>query len=460
MRGLREHLSESLGALREVFATPNLRRLELALAGSIIGQWASAIALSVFAYREGGVSAVAIVGLVRMLPAAVAAPFAAVLGDRYPRERVMVVADLSRAAALALAAAASFTDAPAVAVYAVAGFVGIVSTAFRPAQAALLPSLAATPEQLTGANVASSTIESVGIFAGPALGGLLLAATDAGTVFAASAGLFLWSAFMIGRIESPAAPQRAAARAGALAAELLAGFRSVAGESRVRLLVGLMSAQTLVDGVLNVLIVVLALDLLETGDAGVGFLNSVIGVGGLLGALAALGLVARQRLASDFGLGIVLWGAPIALIGLWPNAHAALVLLALVGVGNTIVDVAGYTLLQRAVRDEVLARVFGVLESVILAAVAVGALIAAPLVSGLGARGALVVTGAFLPLLAALTWRRLRRIDASLVAPERELALLRAVPIFAPLPPPVLEQLASSLVPLRVAAGKEVFRQG
>ena len=62
-----------------------------------------------------------------------------------------------------------------------------------------------------------------------------------------------------------------------------------------------------------------ALDLLELGDAGVGYLNSAIGVGGLLGAVAAAALVGRRNLASPFGIGIVLWGVPIALIGLWPE---------------------------------------------------------------------------------------------------------------------------------------------
>jgi hypothetical protein len=119
----------------------------------------------------------------------------------------------------------------------------------------------------------------------------------------------------------------------------------------VRLLVALFSAQTFVDGMMNVLVVVASLRLLGLGNAGVGFLNSAMGILGLVGAAAAFGLVGRRRLASTFGAGIFVWGAPIALVGVWPNAVAALLLFGLVGIGNTLVDVAGMTLLQRAAPD-------------------------------------------------------------------------------------------------------------
>jgi MFS family permease len=242
--------------------------------------------------------------------------------------------------------------------------------------------------------------------------------------------------------------------------ELLEGFRTIVRERRLRLLIGLFSAQTFVDGMLNVLIVVIALQLLDTGTAGVGFLNSAVGVGGLVGALAAAALVGRRRLAADFGLGIFIWGLPIALVAVWPNQVFALVLLALVGVGNTIVDVSGMTLLQRAAPDEVLARVFGVLESLLLLSVGLGALVAPLLLDWLGTRGALIVAGALLPLLVVPAWPRLAAIDRAASVPEERLELLRGNPIFAPLLAPALEQLAESLDEIQVPAGQEVVRQG
>lgn len=460
MPALGQRLTESLRALHEVFANPDLRRLEFAWAGSNVGNWAYFVAVSVFAYEEDGAAAVGIVGFVRLAASALAAPIAGLIADRSSRKRIMVGADLARAIALTLAAVAVLFDAPAVAVYALVVVVAVASSAFHPAQAALLPSLARSPEELTAANVVSSTIDSVGMFVGPALGGLLLALSGTDVVFAATAATFVWSAFLVVRIrgdrrdEAPA-PQPASG----LLAETAAGFRAIASEANLRLLVGLFGAQTFVGGLLNVLIVVVALELLALNEAGVGYLNSAVGVGGIVGAVGALSLVGG-RLASRLGFGLVLWGLPLILIAAWPKQAAVLVLLALVGVGNTLVDVAGFTLLQRAVSDDVLARVFGVLETVVLAAIAVGSLVAPVLVSLLGTRGALVASGAILPVLAVVAWPRLRAIDASARAPARELAILRSLPIFRSLPTPTLETLAARLVPVAVAPGQTVCRQG
>jgi MFS family permease len=452
-----ERLADSVRAFASVFRNPNLRRIELALAGSVAGNWAYGIALAVFAYHAGGATAVGIVSLARMIPSAIAAPFVAVLADRFRRERVMVSADLVRVVLLSGAAAAVFAHTHAWVVYALAIAVSISGTAFHPAQSALLPSLTETPEELTAANVTTSTIDAVGVFVGPAIGGLLLAASGVGTVFAATAGAFLWSALLVGRIQAPDVPRE---RAHPSRHSFLAGFAAIALESKLRLLVGLYGLQTLVAGALNVLIVVSALNLLHTGNAGVGFLNAASGVGGLAGALAAFALVGRRRLAANFAIGIVLWGLPLALIGVWPNSTFALVLLGIVGVGNTLVDVAALTLLQRAVADDVLGRVFGVLEGLLIGTIGVGAAITPLLIAGLGIRGALIATGAFLPVVAALFWRRLARLDADAVVPERQLALLRGIPIFAPLPAPTLEHLAGRAIPVHVAAGTELFRQG
>jgi MFS family permease len=209
-----------------------------------------------------------------------------------------------------------------------------------------------------------------------------------------------------------------------------------------------------------VLIVVAALELLDLGESGVGFLNSAVGVGGLLGAVAAFALIGRQRLASDFGIGLVLWGIPIALIGVFPEPPIALILLGLVGVGNTVVDVAALTLLQRTVPDEVLTRVFGVVQSVFVGTIGLGAIVAPLAIEAVGIRWAMIVTGALLPLIAALLWRRITALDAEALAPTRELRLLRSIPLFKPLPATTIDQVASSLVSVSATPGTEIIRQG
>lgn len=460
--GLTETLREHLAPFHGVFVNPNLRRLELAWAGSITGEWGYAVALSVFAYHAGGATAVGLLMLVRMLSSAIVAPFSSILGDRHNRARVMIGTDVIRATALAGAGVAVLAHAPAVVIYALAVLVAIVSTAFHPAQAALTPSLATTPEELTAANAVGSTFESVGTFAGPALAGLLLAVVSTGVVFILMAALFLWSAFFVMRIRTQAAPAPDPnAKHPPFLHEAAAGIRTIVEEPNVRVIIGLYGCQTLVAGALRVFIVVMAFQLLDTGNAGVGFLNSATGIGGILGAVATILIVSRSRLATDFGVGVVLWGLPIALIGIWPNQWLALIMLGVVGIANTIVDVAAFTLLQRAVPDEVLARVFGVLQSVLLGTIGLGSVLASAMVSVLGARTTLVAAGAFLPVAALVAYRRLLAIDRAAAAPSPErVRLLEANPIFAPLPLPTLERLGSRLVPVNVSAGATLFRQG
>lgn len=453
---LRERFGDAATSFGRVFRNPNIRRVESAWAASVVAHWAYGIALAVFAYQEGGAPAVGLVGLVRFIPSALASPFAALLGDRYQRQRVIVAADLTRATLLALSLLVVATDGPVALVYVLAALISVAYSAVRPAQAALLPTLARNPAELTAANVTSSTIESLGLFGGPAIGGVLLAATGADVVFGASAAAFLLSALLVSRVRSDVPPERRE-RAGGRLAEFTAGFVALAREPGLRVLVLLLISQTLVAGALNVLIVVSALELLDLGEEGVGFLNSAVGIGGLVGAMVSAMLIGR-RLTSNFLLGILLWGLPIALIGFFPEPVPALLFLALVGLGNTLVDVSAFTLLQRAVPDEVLARVFGAVQALWVGTIGVGAIVAPLLIAALDIRGALVATGALLPILATLLRRRLTALD-EVPVPERELELLRGIEIFKPLPPPVLEGVAHALLPVPVEAGREIFRQ-
>jgi hypothetical protein len=244
-----------------------------------------------------------------------------------------------------------------------------------------------------------------------------------------------------------------------LAEEATAGFRAIAHDPRLRLVVGLFSAQTLVNGAFGVLIAVSALQLLDLGDGGVGYLNAAVGVGGVIGGLVSLGLVGHRRLATTFGIAVAGTGGPLLLLGGIPTTAAALVAFGLIGFANIICDVSGFTILQRGTPSEVLARVFGVLHSLFYATVALGAVLAPPLIHWLGVRWTLVIVGSLLPILAVLSRASLLRIDVEPGDPRR-LALLEAIPIFAPLSPPVLEQLAARLTPVHANAGDELIRRG
>jgi MFS family permease len=456
---LREQVRQAGLAFSAVFGNPNLRRVELSWAGTVCAYWIFIVTLGLYAYQRGGAGAVGLVGLLRVLPSVVAAPFGAVLGDRYPRERVIVVVNLARSVTIAAAAVAAFLDAPAGIVYALASVMGLLQSIFRPTQAALLPLLARTPQELTAANLVLTTIESVGLFVGPAVGGLLLAVTGTDTVFAVTGGVFLLAALLLVRVSVGRAPQVSAPRR-SFVRDAFAGFGTVAHDAKLRLLIGLYGTQTLVAGAMNVLIVVLALETLDLGNAGIGFLNSAWGVGGLLGGVAAIGLVAGTRLGSAFGAGLALAGLPALGIALVPRTAPALVFLALAGIGTTIVDVAGLTLLQRSVPDEVLTRVMGVVQSVFVGTLGLGAVIAPGLLDLLGDRWTFAAVGALLPVVAALGWPRLRRLDVETATAPPNAELLRAIAIFRPLPSAVVEQLAHEARTQHVSAGEKVIRQG
>src|SRR5207249_3735458 len=285
-------VSRALGVLLglgAVFRNEDLRRVQLAWGAAITAEWAHFVALGVFAYDAGGTFAVGIAGLVRMLPAALIAPFAASLGDRFRRERFLFAILLVGSAALGASAAAFFGGGNEFLIIALAGVVGLATTLFRPALQALLPSLARTPEELIASNGATSTVESLGTLVGPLLAGVFVSVANVGVVFVGGAGMLLAAAALLarvrveGRITLTAAAGDQTARGG-----IGAGFQAIARAPRPRLLVGLIVAQAFVRGCLNVLIVVAAFRVFDGGAAEVGYLTAAIGAGGLIGAFGAM----------------------------------------------------------------------------------------------------------------------------------------------------------------------------
>ena len=460
--GVVERLRSSSRAFVAVVRRRELRLLLSAHGIESISSWAASVAVTVYSFGIAGPEGVALQTVMALLPAAVAVPFTSVLADRYPRPRVIVIAGSLRAVIYSAMAVLIIAGAPLIVVLLCSAAGGVVRSAMDPARQALLPQLADQPEDLTAANVASSSIDSVSIFVGPAIGGLLLAATSVQFVVAAGAAATLIAVAVVARINAAAPAGARAQQPEPFARRVSAGARTVAGSPPLRLIIGFMAAQTMVDGLLGVLLAAVALDLLDIGESGLGWLNSAIGVGAVAGTAAAVMLVGRRRLAPSFAIGCALWGAPIAVIGLAPEPAVAVLALAAVGVGNTLIDVSGFTLLQRVAPEEVLGRVFGVLESFILASVALGAVLAPVLIALLGLQGALIATGLFLPVLVTVGWRALAKLDdaAGALVPQVNLVLLRGVPMFAALGGPELERLAGALRTTRVAAGQDAVTQG
>jgi MFS family permease len=460
--GIGRRVKDSTAAFAAVWQNASLRWLELAWAASSITYFAHLIAVSVYAYNAGGEEAVGLLFLARLIPAAIISPFAGILGDRYSRERVLLLTNVCRVVLIGASAAAVFADSSPWLVYGLSIAVAISTTPFRSAQAALTPSLARTPRELTAANAVASGVESIAIFAGPAFAGVLFAVTSTGVVFTITALLLVVSSLFILLIdvERRELPRREV-EASTITSEALAGFGAIGRDPALRVMMLLLAGQTAVAGAVQVFIVVSSFELFGLGEGGVGYLNSALGIGAFVGAVGALSLTGARRLSPAFIVGVVLAGLPLVIIGLRPEVVVAMILLGVLGAGISLVDIAGLTLVQRAVPDDVLARVFGVIQMIWLFSMGLGAAVVPLLISLLGIKGALIAAGALLPVLAATFGAKVVRIDSGAVAPDaEELRILASVPIFAPLPGGSLEHVAGRLVPLRLEPGTVIVREG
>ena len=461
------------GTLRAVLGNPNLRRVQLAFLGSAIGDWAYATAIVVWAYAEGGATAVGIWVGVRFLLGALTTPIAAVYVDRWPRRRAMILTDAIRAVLVAGAALLIALDTGSLMVFVLATLASLLSSPFLIAQRALLPSLARTPTELAAANGLHSTIDSLAFFAGPALAAGLLVLADVPVVLLVNVVTFLWSLALVSRI-SAATEQRppladgepAEDQAGesdekteSFLVETMAGFRAIVEDRTLLLATVQVSLQTVIAGAMSVFLVVMADEILESGDAGLGYLNAVIGIGSILGGMLAIARARKGALGRDMTVGVVFWSLPLLLVTVWPTPAACFAAAVLIGLANPLVDVNLDTIMQRLTPDEMLGRVFGALESCAIATAALGAFLMPLLLQLMSLEAALAVLATPVAVLALIGLPAMIRLDARLKAP-RGLELLRGLDLFAPLDPGTLEQLARSLVENRYAPGDVLVREG
>jgi predicted MFS family arabinose efflux permease len=373
----------------------------------------------------------------------------------------MMGSDLARAVLIAAIAVLVGINGPIAAVYALMVITAVVATLFRPAQAALTPALASSPQELTAANAIAGTIESTSTFLGPGIGGLVLAVGGAAAVFGLCVAALLASALLVLSIEYQ--PQSGAATDTTGEDEspgVTAGVRALAASPPLLAVTTAYAAQAVVAGALSVFTVVLAIDVLDLGNAGVGYLDCAFGIGGVVGGVAAVGLSGTRRLAASFAAGVLAWGIGVALLGATASTPIALVLLTGIGAGNTVVDVAAITLLQRSAPDAILGRVFGALESLLLISLGLGSVLAPLAIHLFGIRAALIITGLLLPAVVTALGRTLLALDHRDPATARRVAVLRAHPIFAPLSEATLEQLARHLQQTMAPAGTTILREG
>jgi hypothetical protein len=460
-------------ALREIAGNVPVRRIEGAWAAGTAGDAAFLVALLVVTFNAGGAIAVGVLGVLRMAPSIIAAPLAGVPAGRYPPGRLLLLAHGIRWLAALAGTIWMALGLPLAGLFVLATVATSAGAFVRPFQVSGMPSLARTPGELVAANVMTSTGEGVGAFVGPLAAGIAVATL--GPVAAGWVGVVLFAAATLSLVRLPVSGDDAAeqdaqirSRTGSAAVGVRDEIRRAltAGPAALRKAPGAatvlldFAAQVFVRGMMTTLIVIASIQLLGLGDPGVGLLTAAYGFGSLVGALGAVGLAGRRQLGPVFAVALTAWGFPLAVIGAVPLPVVAFLALVVSGVANAILDVAGFTLLQRNVPNEARAPVFGLLEATAGIGIGFGGLVVPFLVDAFGDRGALAIAGAILPIAAVATWPRLHRADRESIVPETELALLRGIPLFARLPMTALERLAGALVPVAYAAGDAIMREG
>ena len=460
----RPSLPAPLAVVVAVFHNASLRRVLAAFIGFSLAEWATWIAILVYAFNRGGATETGIAALIQLAPSAVVAPLAASFGDRMRRERALLIAYLVQVAAMGATGVLLLVDAPAWIVYLGAAAAASSITLTRPIQAAILPSISRTPSELTAANVAAGGIATASMLVGPALAGLALAFTGSATVFLGAAVVELVSAVLVRGIHPIDGDQ--------VVERPVAGWRSALPEALDGL--GMLLREQQPRAVLSVL----GRRRDPVGRAG----RVHRGAGARCAGARRIGRRLPERCAGSRRAGrrraqrqphrTSRAGRPAgtgrAALVIAPGRASACsrafrrrpAMLALAGVGRVVMDVTATTLLQRATDSRMLARLFGVLEGIHMASLAVGSIVAPLLIALTGERGAFLLAATAMLLAAASAWPTMRRLDDAAVARPREVALLRSIPMFAPLGAPAIERLAAAMVPVHAHTGSAVVRQG
>jgi MFS family permease len=450
---------------RALFRNRDYRLLVSGLAISMSGSWAYNVALVVFVFNATHSPAwVAAASMTRFLSALVASPFGGLIADRVERMRLMVTLDSLSTVLQAVLAVVAVFNGPVLIAIVLAALTSVTGSSYDPAARAATPVIVGE-EYLAAANSARSAVENLSVIVGPAIAGALLLFTPASAVFGINAASFALSALLVSRIRVKSRPADIT-EGGTVSPlkQMAGGIAAFFDSPTVMLLAGFSILASFVYGTDTVLFVVISRDQLGTGSAGYGYLLAALGVGGILIAGLMNRVAAARRLGAIIVAGMAVYCLPTALLTIVHAPWIAFLLEVVRGAGTIVVDVLAITALQRLVKPDVVARVFGVFFAFVLAAIALGALLMPILLGTLGLTATLLIMGFAIPVLTAASYPWLRTLDTralgELSVIEPIVARLQALDIFAGATRTALENIARSAVEESVAPGVVLIREG
>ncbi len=380
-------------------AVRGFRLLFLSTLGSSIGTLLAAVALAIDVKdRTNSGLWVGAVTVVEFLPTIVVGLTLGPLLDRLSRRRLMVGADLVRAAVFCLLPFAHSAGEIVV----LAAVAGLATGFFRPAVYAGVPNLV-EEELLPEANALLQTIENASWAVGPLLGGVLTAAAGPHPAYWIDAASFLVSAVLVARIPGRLLQSEAALTRGHIR-DLADGFAVVL---RSRTLLAVLIGWSLVvigSGAVTLSEVFLAKDTFHAGDFGYGLLYGAIGVGLVFGSWWSSVVVERIGTVRAYVGGMLLMAAAIGIGAATPDVWLAAVCLLLVGVGDGVAIVCNALLAQRGAPDHLRGRAVTVLMSVTFAFNGAGVIVAGALIGDVGGRWVWAGSAAAFALGALAAW--------------------------------------------------------
>jgi MFS family permease len=421
---LRATLGHAFRALR----WRNYRLLFLGQAVSLTGSWMQQLAMSWLVYRlTGSAFYLGLVAFAAQLPAAVIAPFAGVLADRWDRLRIVTwtqVLGMLQATALAALVLADWVQVWHI--VALAALQGVVMGLDIPARQALFVDLVeGDREDLASAIALNSSLFNAARLLGPSLAGFLIATVGEGPVFAINAVSYIGvlGALLAMRLNRfPAAPGDRS-----VLEWLREGFTYAAGFRPARSLLLVLAAVSLVGMPYVVLLPVFAETILGGGPRTLGLLMSAAGLGALSGALWLAARPSIRGLSQVIVGAGVLFGAALTVFALSPTLLLSLPLLVAVGAGMMVLAAAINTVLQTLVPPGLRGRIMSLYTVAFMGMGTVGSLLGGWLATVIGAPATVALGG--LASLAAIAWfARERPAIRELVRPiYRELGIIPEV---------------------------------
>ena len=435
-----------------------LTRLLLAYLVIVVAEFGEWLAVIVYAYVRGGASAAGFVVILQLIPSMLLAPLISAKLARIGVARLLAGAYAAATASLGCCGVAILAGAPVPVVYIAAMAFCLSLGVGRPLHHVLMPLVVRHPDELTSANIATSWGEGVGALVGPALAGVLISADGPGLACAALAGLCLSTPMLAHVRPLRAGAQEPGEEDGGLS-DLLAAARVILSRPNTRALVAFPAGAAAIEGAIDLLVVVLAVQILAIGPGAAGYLSAAFGAGGLLGATVAV-LFAGRRLALPLAAATLIGGLALGALALVSTVLVAVLLLVLVGAARTVQNVAAQTLLQRSTPLDVIVCAFALIESMRDLGMAFSALMVPLLIALGGAKAAFVGMACFALIAVVAAARRIRRIDSEASIPVVEMGMLRNMRMFSALPAAPLETLAREAHYVNVHPGTAIISEG